>query len=215
MVKFRQPKNRLMIKKITLALAAVFLLASCANKFSLVKRKYNKGYHFAASKKPSSAQKNDVVKSAALKPTQTTSLPVETTQTEIVQKDITLASFPASAPVNNGEAKTTTFVTDKKSNTVNNEPVTASAKKETVTLQKTFKAIQAAQKSASKGGNSDANLILLVILSLFPILALIAMYIHDGHKVTANFWVDLLLHLTFIGYIIFALLVVFNVVDLS
>jgi len=54
-----------------------------------------------------------------------------------------------------------------------------------------------------------------VILSLFPILALIAMYMKDGNSITLNFWVDLLLHLTIIGYLVFALLVVFDIVDLS
>jgi len=39
-----------MIKKILLPLIAIVLMSSCANKFSLQKRKYNKGFYFANSK---------------------------------------------------------------------------------------------------------------------------------------------------------------------
>ena len=37
----------------------------------------------------------------------------------------------------------------------------------------------------------------------------------DGKNITLNFWIDLLLHLTAIGEIIFALLVVLDVVNLA
>ncbi|MCE9539465.1 MAG: hypothetical protein K8R85_09635, partial [Bacteroidetes bacterium] len=66
-----------------------------------------------------------------------------------------------------------------------------------------------------KANANDDQTILLVILSIFPILALIAIYIKDGKKITLNFWVDLILHLTFVGYIIFALLVVLDIVSLA
>ena len=39
-----------MINKFILPLLAVLLLGSCSNKFSLVKRKYNKGYYLDMSK---------------------------------------------------------------------------------------------------------------------------------------------------------------------
>ncbi|MDI1235612.1 MAG: hypothetical protein PSX81_15145 [bacterium] len=68
--------------------------------------------------------------------------------------------------------------------------------------------------SASPKENTETETILLVILALFPILCLIAVYLYDG-GITTNFWIDLLLHLTFIGAIIFALLVVLDVIDLS
>lgn len=67
----------------------------------------------------------------------------------------------------------------------------------------------------AKKGGSDTNIIVLVILSLFPILCLIAVFLKDGKSITLNFWIDLLLHLTFIGEIIFALLVVLDVVNLA
>lgn len=67
-----------------------------------------------------------------------------------------------------------------------------------------------------RNGGGDANLILLVILSLFPFINLIAMYLHDGKSVTTNFWVDLILDiLFFVPGIVFALLVVLDVVNLA
>jgi hypothetical protein len=61
----------------------------------------------------------------------------------------------------------------------------------------------------------DTELLILVILSLFPILALLAIFMKEGKVITTNFWVDLVLHFTVIGYIIFALLVVFDIINLS
>ncbi|MCC6251393.1 MAG: hypothetical protein IT238_02885 [Bacteroidia bacterium] len=71
-----------------------------------------------------------------------------------------------------------------------------------------------AKKEAQRAKGST-NTIVLVILSLFPILALIAIFLKDGRQITLNFWVDLILHLTVIGYLIFALLVVLDIVNLA
>lgn len=71
---------------------------------------------------------------------------------------------------------------------------------------------QIAPESSSKTANeSGTSTIVLVILSLFPILALLAIYLHQG-EINSYFWIDLLLHLLIIGYIIFALLVVLDVI---
>ncbi|GIV27855.1 MAG: hypothetical protein KatS3mg027_1669 [Bacteroidia bacterium] len=62
----------------------------------------------------------------------------------------------------------------------------------------------------------DDDKIIWVILSLIPILCLIAIYLHDGKKVTTNFWIDLILHLLLVlPAIIFALLVVLDVINLA
>lgn len=70
-------------------------------------------------------------------------------------------------------------------------------------------------KQAQAKPTFDTELLILVILSLFPFLALIAVFMKDGNNITTNFWIDLLLHFTVIGYIIFALLVVFDIINLS
>lgn len=62
---------------------------------------------------------------------------------------------------------------------------------------------------------SDKDLIVQVILALIIFTCLIAVYLHDGKKITTNFWVDLILYLTVIGAVIFALLVVLDVVNLA
>jgi hypothetical protein len=71
------------------------------------------------------------------------------------------------------------------------------------------------KKATKKSSKEIDNLtILLIILSLFPILALIAIFIKDGKSITLNFWVDLLLHFIFL-YWLFALLVVLDVINLA
>lgn len=89
----------------------------------------------------------------------------------------------------------------------------ATPNKAEVKLAKKLKKLE--QKLDKKGVNSDADTLVLVILSLFPILALIAIYIKDGKRITTNFWVDLLLHFLIIGYAIFAILVVLDIVNLA
>ena len=70
-------------------------------------------------------------------------------------------------------------------------------------------------KSAfKKKSGGDVN-ILAVILSLFPILCLIGVWLHHGQSINTDFWVDLVLHLTLIGEIIFALLVTLGIFSLA
>ncbi len=72
------------------------------------------------------------------------------------------------------------------------------------------------KKPNSKGGGGDVDLIILVILCFFPFINLIAMYLKDGKSITLNFWIDLILDcLFFLPGIIFALLVVLDVVNLA
>ena len=71
-------------------------------------------------------------------------------------------------------------------------------------------------KEKSVKGSGDTDLIIMVILCFFPFINLIAMYLHDGKKITMNFWIDLILDvLFFFPGIIFALLVVLGVFSLA
>ncbi len=66
-------------------------------------------------------------------------------------------------------------------------------------------------QAAAKGVN-----ILEVILCLFPPLGLLAVYLHEGQRITTNFWVTLLLYLLFvIPGVIFSLLVVTDTLSLK
>ncbi|MHB8261004.1 MAG: YqaE/Pmp3 family membrane protein [Bacteroidia bacterium] len=67
-----------------------------------------------------------------------------------------------------------------------------------------------------KSSGGDTNLIIEIILCFFPFFNLIAMYLKDGKRITLNFWIDLILDcLFFFPGIIFALLVVLDVVNLA
>ncbi len=83
-----------------------------------------------------------------------------------------------------------------------------------ISKQENTNSVTKQNHSNSTKKTNETSLIVLVILSLFPILCLIAVYLHDD-GVTTNFWIDLLLHLTFAGEIIYALLVVLDIIDLS
>jgi len=101
----------------------------------------------------------------------------------------------------------------KSSNT--NETASLTLKKDEVKTTKIADKVKSVKLfSKIKKVLGDTNTLVLVILSLFPILCLIAVYLKDG-GITLNFWVDLLLHLTVIGAMIFAILVVLDIVSLA
>lgn len=195
-----------------LGLALIIFLSSCSNDMLIVKRKYNKGYYVNTGGKvkhqESPKVKNNetpeeaVVETAAVEPIVVAEMPL-TASAENKPVAIAKGNSPK------GRLKTTLAQ--------NEQTNVAFSKKEQKQKSKLLKKatkreVRSAKKLNTRG---DDQLILLVILSIFPILALLAMYIHDGHQVTLNFWVDLLLHFTVIGYLIFALLVVFNIIDLA
>jgi len=110
-------------------------------------------------------------------------------------------------------------LTDKKVETKKN--VTATASKKNIIVAKIFKELKLTHlknklAKSKKAGDSDTNLIVLVILCLFPFINLIAIYLKDSKSITLNFWITLILDfLFFLPGIIFALLVVLDVVNLA
>lgn len=76
-----------------------------------------------------------------------------------------------------------------------------------------IKTINKIKKSGIAKTDDSVN-VLYLIMSFFPILCLIAVYLYDGQELTTNFWVDLILHLTIIGAMVFAVLVVLGMVSL-
>ena len=187
-----------------LLLLSVFLLASCAGKYSVMKRRYNKGFYVSASgnaksqdvKTPKATVRN-LAKVSAAEPA------------PIVNEAVVLASAqPAETMKGKAVAHKATVTRPSKSHAA---PVLAgrpAVKDIAPVLQQARKEMKAHKTSA----DADTNKILLIILALFPILSLIAVYLHDG-GVTINFWITLLLHLVFL-YWLFALLVVLDVIDL-
>jgi uncharacterized membrane protein YqaE (UPF0057 family) len=76
-----------------------------------------------------------------------------------------------------------------------------------------IKSLNKIKKSGIAKTDDNVN-ILYLIMAFFPILCLIAVYLYDGQELTTNFWVDLILHLTIIGAMVFAVLVVLGLVSL-
>jgi hypothetical protein len=204
-----------MIRSITLALTAIIMLSSCGNKFSLVKRKYTKGYFVSGIKARHSAAKHTTVAKHPVKQQTTASLNSSNPAPETAYNRVEPEPLLVKPAVNNES------VTLKRQRQPE-KALTAFAsinsgrqfsKKAALALKPLmFSAV--AKTNASKS-DDDAMFIVLVILCFFWWLNLISVYIHDGKKVTTNFWVTLLLNFTFIGGIIFALLVVLDVVDLK
>ena len=199
-----------MTKKIILPLIAIIFLSSCANKFSLTKRKYTKGYYFASSKNNFSSKKENENKITTVKdlPIKNSNLQVETTANrEIIKTNtsefvkLAVPSLKINDPIKSLQILTAS--TDVKNN------FEIKPKIQPVVEKQNYLGV------INKKGSSDSNLILLIILCFLWWLNLIAVYIKDGKTITLNFWITLLLNFTFIGGIIFSLLVVLDVVDLK
>lgn len=189
------------MKKLISILAAAILVSSCGSKMTLLKRHYTKGFYVHASSRvetPKTYASHAKKKVEILKPT------LINLSAEAKAPELSASVRPVRpATAFDKRAARTTF--DANIAVLQKDLPAFGAKKQLVR--------QAVLKQAKGGG--DTHIVLLVILSLFPILALVAVYLKDGKQVTMNFWVDLILHITIIGYAIFALLVVFDIVNLA
>jgi hypothetical protein len=203
----------LMKTKLILPLIAIILLSSCSSKFSLQKRRYNKGFYLDLGSNHSSQKKNNLRPAAHL----------EAKKAELAVKE---NAEPALKTAEQSEPLVMTLAGAEKPN-INHrssQPTAASKSDDDKAVasaekmqkeEKTFRSLPIASvkgKEAHKA-KADGNKILMIILSLFPILALIAIYMHDG-SITLNFWIDLILHFLLL-YWLFALLVVLDVINLG
>ena len=192
------------IKTLAMGIIAAVIVTSC----SLEKRHYTSGYSVQWNSKKTNVSATEASYVAKQTP-KTESKKVTTTQTvaqalveQVAANNNTVtktlvASAKKTAPVSIAKTKATSF---------ENTPVKDNAKivERIVTNQK------------SSGGDGDTTLIIEIILCFFPFFNLISMYLKDGKRITLNFWVDLILDcLFFLPGIIFALLVVLDVVNLA
>jgi uncharacterized membrane protein YqaE (UPF0057 family) len=191
-----------------LTISAIFVLSSCSTKVSLVKRKYNGGYYVSVTK-PNSAepgiQKSVPVKEAVEKATVIKEVRVypsilaENTTRGIAQTILNkhILRTPGTA-AKSLQASASNIVTSSTQNQVIRQDLNLD------------KAYEAPPKK-----ESDANLIIMVILCFFPFINLIPVYLHDG-SITLNFWITLIGDiLGVVPGIVFALLVVLDIVDLK
>lgn len=211
------------MKKIFLLLIVAIAFSQCNQKLSVVKRKYNKGFYIASSKKPENAQTKQIatVKKETKEPAVTiestenksTHLAIEenTQAVDLKNKAIQPSNFASSSLKSENSTS---------ASALENNYITAQAKGKTLVEQKSNRGkltnALLLNKLLYKGKKAnDTNTLILVILSLFPVICLIAVYLKDGKSITMNFWIDLLLHITLIGAIVFALLVVLDIVNLG
>lgn len=196
------------MKKLIAFIAIIGLaFSACNGKYTIAKRKYNKGFYV-------SKNTGNTTKPVALNKTVRTVEPAEKIETVVVAKSNSEETKIEIAPVR-------TFVAPVVENSVSNDKRVSNGHALASTLKTDHSPVTeikpvkidlaATQKAAKKG---DTHIVLLVILALFPILCLIAVYLHDS-GITLNFWITLLLHLTIIGAMIFAVLVVLDIVDVS
>ena len=202
------------MKKLALFLAiAGIALTSCNGSYTVAKRKYNKGFYVNRSTgnkiKNQDVAQQKTIKAAELVKTEVI-LPENKTEVSVIET--ASINQPVKSFAKQAEQKNT-----KTTKNFTSAQTVASANTNYAVQHVNFKKLDISKseiKAAHKKG-SDTDLIIQIILALFPILCLIAVYLHDGKSVTLNFWIDLLLHLTFIGEIIFAILVVLDVIDLK
>ena len=191
---------------------ALFAASCSSHKGGLItKRKYTKGYYVDLGGKHVEAKGHEqkVAEVKNTKPTKATSPALEEVKslTPAVEQMPVITANAAAAPVQMNVVKE--LKTEKK-RTVSHEKKSVKS-----AIRNYVAALRAMTKIAhQKGTVEDSNLIVMVILSLFPITALIAIWLHDGRSITLNFWIDLLLHFFFL-YWLLALLVVLDVINLA
>jgi len=187
-----------MIQRFILSVTAVFLLASCANKFSLVKRKYNKGYHF-------SVAKNHSVKKQQTKGD-------ELTVGTLDPKQISLQAEPEadlkSSPVNTPEqiASAPKHAPSVKKQKTTETPASSEKDSEEEVHVKNFASVLQKQdfdsdSGLSKGADGDVKLILLIILAIF--IPPLAVYLKN-ESIDKWFWITLILCLLSLSVFFFA-----------
>jgi hypothetical protein len=197
--------------KVLLGIIVIALsMSSCKNNVELIKRHYTKGYFFHKSKSVKQSPSNDGI---ANKATKRVIVPVATVRPEV-------SPAPANKTMSRNEntmalpsAASATKISTPKSAAI--KEVQTENEDKTITETKNKKNSERHLNTQRKGSLSGGTLVLCIILALFPLLCLIAVYIHDGKSITFNFWLTLILHLTIIGAMIYALLVVLDVVDLA
>lgn len=202
-----------MKKSILLFLSFLVVLTSCnTGKNALVmKRKYTKGYYVETKSKKHNVKKSEelakVEKSEVIK--------AKPVSTELVNTNATEKEPVLTASNSKEEGTSTKSVT--KANVAEKEFKTAVVSKTlyNVFAKNSLLVSSAAKAKSASGKGSDTDLIIQIILALFPFICLIAIYLHDGKQITMNFWVTLILHLTFVLWLVFALLVVLDVINLA
>jgi uncharacterized membrane protein YqaE (UPF0057 family) len=174
---------------VILFLATLLFATSCSNKFSLVKRKYNKGFYVSVNKKaatPKPVERNDAKQNITEEKVAVEVVPAKNN----TSKDVPVTNVKPDAVASHKAATKTAAPKPDQKTTV----VTAAANDQ-VSLESTkaVKPVPAASKS--QASDSEVHLVLLVILAiLIPPLA-----VYLKHK-TIDMWFWITLILTLLAY---------------
>jgi hypothetical protein len=190
----------------------IFSGISCSVKRgTMLKKRYSSGYTLMTAKKISGPEEANRIKSVPQQYGEPTETEVTVPATALAASDI---SAEMMLPLANRNKQNLLSFSVKTSHIKNTDKNHFSSISHPAYVKKNHSNAVASTHQKGKKGD-DTELIVLVILSLFPILCLIAIYLKDGKNITLNFWIDLILHITLFGAIIFALLVVLDVVNLA
>lgn len=200
-----------MKNKLLLYLAGLLLLSSCAGT-GLMKRRYTKGYYVSHSK---STKQPAVQETVPLTKAAVQAAP----QRENVTPANDITTAPVLAPMVKAIPVSELAKAEQRYASAKNSPAAlASAKSEPlVKASDNFRPLvmpSTAMNTQRTGDSSKVELLIMVILCLFPFINLIPVYLHDK-GVTLNFWLTLILDFTLIGGVIFALLVILDIVNLA
>lgn len=192
------------------SVAAIFA-SSCSSKIGIAKRKYGKGYYVSVSQKPKSVE--GIKRNAARPntPAPETVAQVKVNPSEETQNVQDPKPLVAKVPENTSNQKALT------SEPKNVAAQASAGKSNNLKKHAVVKALSAValNKGASSKRADDTNTILLVILCLFWWLNLIAVYLHQGKKITNDFWITLILDITFVLGVIYSILVVLDVLSFA
>jgi thiol:disulfide interchange protein len=200
------------IKKLSIFTIAILLMSSCGS-ISISQKRYSNGLNidwFAGKDKKAESPK---VAKKTKKNNQVAVL--ETIANEDVQtqsNEFVSAALPTeSVEIDLSQSNTKGQVKQHRSKV--KEGANKTQEKVGVSKLSAIKSLNKIKKSGIAKTDDNVNYLYL-IMSFFPILCLIAVYLYEGQEYTTNFWVDLILHLTVLGAIVFAILVVLGMVSL-
>ena len=194
--------NQTTMKNALFILSAAILLTSCGGSGFLT-RKYTKGIYSESISKASKPQSHSYSKTNNRKGN----------AEQKSNPDVIYSTTPAQT-ISSPSYAENSVVTKKMPFKKHKATQTVKTHKE-ISLPALTKNTHKKTESSKSQGRKDDNFIIMVILCFFPFINLIPVYMHDGKKVTLNFWITLLLNLLIFGGVIFALLVVFDIISLA
>jgi uncharacterized membrane protein YqaE (UPF0057 family) len=190
---------------IILSLGAFIILSACSTKLSVVKRRYSSGYYVTVTKKKA---ENKAAESRNMNPVTENEIRFPVTEIMAINESTAPAII---VPVS-------TLMSPVKSTKLHNSiklPLLASLNYLPTRQPRTFAPLVNVKKLNKPKSTGEMDFIIMVILCFFPFINLIPVYLHDSRAIGLNFWITLILDcILFVPGIIFALLVILNIVDI-